>query len=206
MPPADDVGRWLRFADAAPEPSWRAVELAGLDPSVRAHSALWCGDHLVPDAFPYLPGRDSRLDASAATVKTPDSPPRIDLLRHRFDLAGFPLELIEGRNFTFVRISALKALQGSTEARAAEIQRMSRLLLAHPWTFRLPTALEEGVRFSSNPDVLPDETASWTERGDGGIRAGKLWFLCTRRMPHVVGFSNDQQWFPAEFRSGLGAP
>ncbi|HEV3027270.1 MAG TPA: hypothetical protein VG457_06830, partial [Planctomycetota bacterium] len=69
--------------------------------------------------------------------------------------------------------------------------------------FLLPGTIEEGVQFTSNPDVPPDETFSWRERGDGGIRAGRLWFLCTRRIPDIVGFHNGMQWFSDGFREQL---
>ena len=87
--------------------------------------------------------------------------------------------------------------------RAREIQRLSKLLLAWPFDFRFPEAIDEGARFSSDPDANPSTLGSWTQRADAGIHQGRLWLLCFRREPSIIGYYNNQQWFPDEFRKKL---
>ncbi|HVR83158.1 MAG TPA: hypothetical protein VMU54_02530 [Planctomycetota bacterium] len=203
MPVFDDLAYWWTCIDAAPAESWKEVRPDALDAQVRADSEYWCRQQLVSDALPYLPGRKEAIAASPSAEGTPHTPVRLDLLRHRYKVDDFDLELVEGRNFTLLRLPAPRVLQGSTAQRGAEIHRLARMLMTEPWTFLLPGTIGEGIQFTSNPDVLPDETFSWKERGDGGIRAGKLWFLCSRRIPDIVGFHNGMQWFSDEFRGQL---
>jgi hypothetical protein len=199
----DDIALWIDEVDATPDNLWREIGVAGLDPEVRAGSQLWCGDQLSADADPYRPGLKSRIWASPGALGTPTQRYRIDLLRHTYDVDDLPLELVEGRNFTLVRSPARAALQGSPSARIAEIGRVARLLLSHPWQFQFPDPIQEGVRFSSNPDERVSGMGSWKDRADGGIRGGNLWFLCVRRIPDYVGFLSDMHWFPDAFRARL---
>lgn len=203
MPPFDFVDYWLDAVDDAPANSWRPVALRDLDAEVRAHSELWCGDQLSADAAPYLPGRRSRIEASAGKLGTPTSKPTIDLLKHHYEVDDLPVELIEGLNITLLRMTPAKALEGSQKSRIAEIQRLAGLLLSLPCNFQFPPVIGEGVRWSTNPDIGPASLVDWEERIDAGIRSGRLWFLCFRRIPGTADYENDMQWFPDAFRDQL---
>jgi hypothetical protein len=205
MPVADfdTVGWWLESIDDVPDAGYRDVGLAGLDGEVRAGSQLWCDDHLAAEASPYVGGRKVRTSVHAGNEGTDTRKVSIDLVRHGYEIDELPVEVVEARSFTLIRLAAGKALQGTASARAAEIQRLARRLLSQPWVFRFPASIDEGVRFSSNPDVDPDNLPSWTARGDGGIRGGRLWFLCFRKVPDIIGYWSDIQWFPDEFREKL---
>ena len=201
MPGFDNVAVWIESIDEVPDTAYREVGLAGLDADVRAGSQLWCDDHLTPDASPYVNGRKVRTLAHGSTET--ETSVTIDLVRHQYEIGDLPVEVVEGRNFTLIRLTAPKVLQGTAAARGAEIHRLARLLLSQPWTFQLPPAIEVGARFSSAPDRNQDSMGSWKDRGDGGIRNGKLWFLCFRRIPDIMGYWNDCQWFPDDFRAKL---
>jgi hypothetical protein len=205
MPVADFdlVGWWLECIDDVADAGYREVGLAGLDGNVRATSQLWCEDQLAVEASPYGKGLKVRTFAHVGNEGAPGRKISIDLIRHQYEIDDLPVEVLEGRNFTMVRLAAGKAIQGSATARAAEIHRLARKLLSQHWTFQFPAAIEEGVRFSSNPDLIPDILPDWTDRGDGGIRGGRLWFLCFRVIPQVASFLSDIHWFPDEFREKL---
>jgi hypothetical protein len=199
----DLVGWWLECVDDVSDAGYRDVGLAGLDGDVRARSQRWCNEQLAAEASPYVKGRKVRTSAHAGNEGTDTRKVSIDLVRHHYDIDELAVEVVEARSFTMIRLAAGKALQGSPSARAAEIQRQARRLLSHPWVFKFPEAIDEGVRFSSNPDLDPDILPSWTARGDAGIRGGKLWFLCFRRVPDIIGYWSDLQWFPDDFREKL---
>src|SRR5262245_25109557 len=205
MPVADLdlVGIWLDCIDDVSDAGYRDVGLAGLDGDVRATSQRWCDEQLAAGVSPYEKGRKPRILAHAGNVGTPTRKASIDLVRHQYEFDDLAVEVVEGRNFTMIRLAAGKTLQGTATARAAEIHRLARKLLAQPWDFKFPAAIDEGIRFSSNPDLFPYVLPSWTARGDGGIRGGRLWFLCFRVIPDIAGFSNDLQWFPDDFREKL---
>lgn len=203
MADVDLVEWWLECIDDVPDSGYRDVGLSGLDGDVRAHSQLWCDDQLAAEASPYVKGRKVRTLAHAGHEGTDTMKVSIDLIRHQYEIDDLPVEVVEGRNFTLIRLAAGKVLQGTAAARAAEIHRLARKLLIQPWTFKLPAAIDEGVRFSSNPEVIPHCLPSWTERGDGGVRGGRLWFLCFRVIPDIAGFLSDLQWFPDDFREKL---
>jgi len=205
MPVADFdlVAWWLECIDDVPDAGYRDVGLSGLDGDVRATSQRWCDEQLAAEASPYVKGLKVRTLAHVGNEGSDTRKLSIDLIRHQYEIDDLPVEVVEGHNFTMIRLAAGKAIQGSAAARAAEIHRLARKLLAQPWTFQLPAAIEEGVRFSSNPDLIPDILPDWTDRGDGGIRGGRLWFLCFRVIPQVACFLNDIHWFPDDFREKL---
>ncbi|HEV3029228.1 MAG TPA: hypothetical protein VG457_16740, partial [Planctomycetota bacterium] len=114
MPVFDDLAYWWTCIDAAPAESWRGVRTDALDAQVRADSEYWCRQQLVSDAVPYLPGRKQAIAASLSAEGSGHTPVRLDLLRHRYKVDDLDLELVEGRNFTLLRLLAPRVLQGSS--------------------------------------------------------------------------------------------
>jgi hypothetical protein len=197
------LGRWLTAVEQAPPASFAAVEdLAEMPAQARAESHYWCDEVLAPDANPYdTPG--ARHGHRRATRGAPD------LLRHAYTAKGLELTVIEGRNFLLVQVDprSVDVLALAPPARGAAIHEVAAALLRTPprgrgLRFQVPDAIAEGARFSTDDAADPLLLAAWSERVEGGIHGGRLYFLAYKRAAQRVGFAGEERWFDAPVPRG----
>ena len=184
----EHVLAWLEAVERAPESGYIQVEGADWG-TAHAESEGWCWDVFQRAASPYNPDLKVRRSFHAATEVTPD------LVRHEYALESMPVEVIEGRNFLLLRVPAPPGWE--------EVTRIARRILAHPWDFKSEGPLQEGASFSSNPEADLMSMGSWEDRADGGIRCGKLYFMCFKRTQQIMGYWAGEQWFEDGFRARL---
>jgi len=79
-------------------------------------------------------------------------------------------------------------------------------LAPRPRRFELPHTIDEGACFSTDEGAEPLLLAAWTERVDGGVRGGQLYFLFYKKVPQRVGFRSDERWFDDPIRRRRGQP
>lgn len=179
------LSTWLEFVDRVPPEQYVAIgEVAALPHSVYADSYRWSNAFLRPEIHPYLETLRVKRSVHLATEDT------LDLLRHEYETG---LEIVESRMFSVMRVRHRGDLR-------MEIVRAATSVLKLPADFRYPEVLEEGATFSTNPTQHP-MVLDWPERMDGGIRNGRLWFLCYKRSQGVLGYRDPKAWFDDEFRA-----
>ena len=202
----DRIARWLEAVESVPRRDYTMIaELSELPAQARAESCYWCDHVLSPEANPHdAPGAEHGYHL--AEGGTPD------LLRHAYTAHGLGLTVIEGRNFLLIRIGrgSLDVLALPAAARAEAIRHAAAVLLRAPRqkeapSFHLPEALDEGCSFSSDAGADPLLLSCWTERVEGGIRGGELYFVSYKKPAQRTGFAHAEAWFDAAFRErGLG--
>jgi hypothetical protein len=184
------IDRWLAAVDRAVARGFDRVEDREVLPAgARADSWFWCDEVLAPHANPH--------DAPGARASVhPATPTTVDLLRHDYKAAGLGLTVIEGRNFLLVQVDPASAdvLALPPEDRAAAVHRVASAIFKARPSFQVPRAIEEGARFSTDEGVDPRLMAHWSRRLDGGVRGGRLWFLCYKKAPQRVGFAREEGW------------
>ena len=197
----DRLNRWLAAVEGIPRGDYTMVAgLEELPAQVRADSCYWCDHVFSPEANPH-DAPDARHGYHLAGDGAPD------LLRHEYSASGLALTVIEGRNFLLVRVArgSLDIPALPAEARAPALQRAAALLFRAPWrrctpSFQPPEALAEGDTFSSDVGADPLLLSCWTERVDGGIRGGELYFVSYKKPAQRTGFAHAEAWFDESFR------
>jgi hypothetical protein len=187
--------RWLTEVDQAPPASFTAIDdLAGMPAQARAESHYWCDEVLAPDANPYdTPG--ARHGHRRATRGAPD------LLRHAYTAKGLGITVVEGRNFLLVQVDprSVDVLALAAPARRAAIHEVAEALLRAPrggaLRFQVPDEIGEGVCFCNDDTADPLLLAGWSERVEGGVHGGRLYFLCYKKAAQRVGFAGEERWF-----------
>jgi hypothetical protein len=191
------VGRWLAEVDRAPAASFTKLDdLAGMPAQARAESHYWCDEVLAPDASPYdTPG--ARHGHRRASRGAPD------LLRHAYTAKGLGITVVEGRNFLLVLVDprSVDLLALAPRARQAAVHEIARALLRAPrgraLRFQVPDEIADGVRFSTDDTADPLLLAAWSERVEGGVHGGRLYFLAYKKAAQRVGFAGEERWFDA---------
>lgn len=169
---------------------WAAVPDAE---GVRHNSENWCGRVFRPDFNPYR--QTGKVDLSAS----PARPDTFDVLRHEYSVQGMRLEVLETVRFMVVRFemsSTLSQLDEQEKRRA--ISRTAAGVLNVSGDFRFPPTTSEWYLFSTRPEANPITLVAWTDRVDGGIRNGRLFFVCYKRIEPTDGkpvFLNGAHWF-----------
>ncbi len=109
--------------------------------------------------------------------------------------------VVETRNWAILSVDA-ELLELPDEERLPALKSWISVLLESPLHgYELPEEVAEGTMFSISASSHPMMLSSWHERADGGIRNGALWFLCFKRVPQLMGFSNPDLWFEEPFRN-----
>lgn len=184
---------WLEALDrAGPQDyvkDWDAIPDAE---RVRRDSEAWCGRFLRPAFDPYRQSGQVRRSAS------PAKPDTYDVLRHEYTVQGMRVEVLETVQFTVLRFENRTLLQLPEEEKRRTISRVATAILYLPGEFRFPPDTAEGALFSTHPEANPITLRAWTDRVDGGIRQGRLFFVCYKRIEPTDGkpiFLNGQHWF-----------
>jgi hypothetical protein len=195
------VQSWLASVDRA-EKYTPLHDLAELPPQALASSGFWCASLFPSCADPHEPALSARVSVHVATADT------LDLLKHDYVVNGISVALIESRSFALLRVARESAdvLAQVPSRRGEEIRRVAAVVFGSTDqqpapAFKLPRAIQEGVRFSTAPSAHPLLIATWRARVDGGIHHGCLYFLCYKRISQIVGFWNTREWFDDEFRA-----
>jgi len=188
--------KWLDDVDAARAEGFEEIggEERPLGQAI-AESRQWARTLFARGKGPYDAGRSARRRVHRATSAAPD------LLCHDYDVDGLALSVVEGRSFVLVFVARksldLRAL--SAPERAGAVTRVAAAIL-HPSAverglrFRFPDRIEEGVTFSTNPDLDPRISGGWADRIDGGVHRGELFFLIYKRLPWLLGFADARAW------------
>ncbi|RMF75393.1 MAG: hypothetical protein D6744_13595, partial [Planctomycetota bacterium] len=136
-----------------------------------------------------------------------------DLLRHEYEVGGRRLVVTEQRNFALVDLPDPGFDPADTDEAAKQdaVRRTAQQILnvaggERKLEFKFPGPLVEGARFSTNAAADPRTLGDWSQRVDGGIREGKLWFLFFKKHPQRVGFEDSQDWFSDSFRAQFATP
>jgi hypothetical protein len=185
---------WLEALDrAGPKDyikEWAAVPD---EANVRHFSETWCSRFFRPAFDPY---RQTGEVIHSASPATPDG---FDILRHEYAVQGMRLEVLETVQFTVLRFETSKTLlHQSEEEKKKAISRAVAHILNLPGEFKFPPKISDGTFFSTHPEANPVTLNAWTDRVDGGIRQGRLFFLCYKRIEPTAGkpiFLNGQHWF-----------
>jgi hypothetical protein len=192
---------WLAAVDRA-EKYVPIRDRGELPPQALASSCYWCAAFFPSCADPHDAALSAEISAHVATADTPD------LLRYAYVVNGVPVDLLESRNFALLRVAraSVDVLALPPAERAKEIQRIAAAIFSsvdrqQAWSFVLPKKIEEGTTFCTDPSANPLLLATWSERIDGGIHHGSLYFLCYKRVAQIVGFWNAQEWFDEAFRA-----
>lgn len=192
------LAAWLAAVDEVAEDGWACVrDLSEVPAHVRADSVYWCDHVLLPEVNPHdLPDVEHAIHYGDG--RSPD------LVRHLFTAKGLDLDIVEGRNFLRVRVArrSVDVLALPEGERPAAVSRAAAAIFRQPLTFCHCDVVADGSIFCTDSCVDPRVLASWTERAEGGIRGGELWFICYKRISQLVGFANPTQWFSDE---GCGA-
>lgn len=194
------IDRWLTAVERAPKRAARRVaDCADLPPEVRADSYYWCDEIFSPGANPH-DAEGVRRSVQLATRSMPD------LLRHEYAAQGLRLTVTEGRHFLLVQVDprSLDVLALPQAQRSRAIHRVAEALFRAPGgralSFAAPRQIDEGTRFSTDADAEPLLLSAWNQRVEGGIRDGRLYFLCYKKTARRVGFAGDERWFDDTFR------
>jgi hypothetical protein len=201
------IARWIERVERIPPRAFTdAGRGATLPPEVLAESLYWCDEVFAKEANPHdAPG------ARRAVHHRSSSAP--DLLRHEYVAAGIGLTVIEGRNFLLVVVDPQSLDVPSLPAgeRAAAIHDVAARIFRPPGgrartkDFVLPSEIGEGACFSTSASAEPLLLAAWHERVEGGIRGGRLYFLCYKKTAQQIGFAEEERWFDhARRRRSLG--
>jgi hypothetical protein len=155
---------------------------------VERDSRTWAKRFFRPAASPYADGADVKRYAHRAVEGT------FDLLWHMVTVEDeLDVAVIESVKFVLVRVHPRSGpvLSPDEAATATAIAALADRVLAmtgtapgpfggaqpYRWTFQYQQPLGDGARFSTAPDADPPVLASFTERLDGGIHHGHLFFL-----------------------------
>ena len=199
---ADELERcWLAAVDRV-EKYTPVRDFGELPPEALASSCFWCSSLFPSCADPHEPALSARVSVHVATAET------LDLIKYDYLVNGISATLIEGRNFALLRVAreSVDILALPPGERSAEIRRIAAAIFSGEGrppvgTFALPKTIKEGSRFSTAPSANPLFLATWSDRIDGGIHRGGLYFLCYKRVPQLVGFLNAHAWFDEAFRA-----
>ncbi len=161
----------------------------GLDDgaAVELDSRDWAERFLRPESNPYADGVEVKRYVHHATSDTDD------LIWHGFVInEEIGVTVIESAESYLIKLKSHQGtLLGQHDAESeALIQGLTQPVLAlsgtyddpfgqileYRWTFVYDPPLREGSRFTSGPGVDPFVLTSWTDRIDGGIRGGELFF------------------------------
>ncbi|APR84522.1 Hypothetical protein A7982_09871 [Minicystis rosea] len=188
------LAAWLAAVDAVTPNQWASLpDLGELPPHVLADSVYWCDHVLLPDVNPH------DVAGAVHAVRCGDGA-SLDLIRHVYTAKGLDLDLVEGRNFVLVRVGrrSLDLLALPEDERADAVARVTEAIFREPLSFNHCEPLANQASFCSNKEIDPRVLASWTQRAEGGVRSGELWFIAYKRVSQIVGFANATQWFSDE--------
>lgn len=180
------IDRWLAAVDRAVRKGFVTVARAEeLPAGARAQSEFWCDEVLRPEANPH-----DREGARRGVHRAPD------LLRHAYTARGLGLTVTEGRNFLLIEIDprSLDLLALPPERRAEAVHRAAAAILRAPAPFQLPAEIGEGARFSTDDGAEPLLLSAWHRRVEGGVRRGRLYFLCYKKAGKMLGFAREERW------------
>jgi hypothetical protein len=175
---------------------------------VQQNSEFWSGKFLTPAASPYRQTQPVRRSIHHSTPQT------VDVLQHRYEVAGIHLLVQESANVFLVTIDhpLNEFLAEDEAAKQADIVKIAGVLInmsgtmtaqnlreaPYRWVFRFPPGLVEGSHFSTDPTVDPLMMWSWASRVDGGIYHNRLYFLGFKQKEATsgkIGFPDGQHWF-----------
>jgi hypothetical protein len=175
---------------------------------VQQNSEYWSARFFSQMANPY----DQRLNAQRSVHHA--TPETFDVLRHAYDAVGKHLVVEETVNLVLITVDEPlidfpskdeRQKQEAINTLAGLLLKMTGTMVApnlqdapYHWEFRFPSALHEGVRFSTDPTADPVRMWSWASRSDGGIYDNRLYFLCFKQRESTSGklmSANGQHWF-----------
>jgi len=176
---------WLAAVEQVHPASWQ--EPAELPDQARAESEHWCDEVFAPRANPH--------DAESARRAVHRG--ALHLIRYAFAAGGLDLTVIEGRNFLLVRVDrrSLDLLAFPAEARPAAVARAAEAIFRAAPRFRHCRPIGEGGCFCSDARADPLAIAAWSQRAEGGVKGGELWFAVYKRPSQRLGFAHGGQWF-----------
>lgn len=143
-----------------------------------------------------------------------------DLLRFEYEVNGDQIMVVEHKSVaTLIQVShpRLDRLPSMTTAQQlAEVNQVGRAVLrieegvvnvnrrggsaSDVWRLRAPSSPKETLAFSTNPGRSVHGMHNWAVRVDAGFYEGKLYFLCYKRDPQIIGFHGNPGGFSDEFR------
>jgi hypothetical protein len=201
------LAEWLALVEGASSEGFTRVErFEEIPAAARADSWFWCDCIFASELSPHNEALAPKHAFHRATADKPD------LLRHEYKAGGLDLVVTESRNFVLVQVARssldILALQGAE--RGAAIQRVADALFnrrrgtssrgssGHDEVcapLPVPSGVDEGTCFSSDPEVDPSLLSCWSDRIECGIRDGRLYFLIYKKMAQCAGYANASQWF-----------
>jgi len=199
------IRTWLGVVDKVPPAALIEIsDYSQLPNSVRGNSSLWSQRFFSVQADPHKQQTKVKLRVHLSTEDTPD------LLLQNYEFKSWHVSVVESNNFTLIRVSggADPCSLGEVQGRDF-VQTVAHLILnvkddEHVWRFELPDRLSDGIIFSTNPQVDPLYLAQWSDRADGGIYKGTLFFLCYKKLLSVAGYEDIKMWFDKDFRAKVG--
>jgi hypothetical protein len=194
--------KWLEYIDEARAEGFEGIERdEDLPGQALADSLYWARALFASGTSPYDTSARVRRAVHRATASAPD------LVRHEYEAAGLHLVVTEGRSFALVVVSRADAdVLGLSEGDQKSLSARIAAAILHPVgtkggvCFRFPERIEEGSRFSTNPDADPRLLGVWSDRVDAGIREGALYFLLYKRLPWMMGFGDAFSWLRDDVR------
>ena len=207
MPDDDLVMIWIASVERVTRDDWTSLaDWSMLDSEVRGDSSMWLERFLSPAADPE---ERSGVDHSIHVATDETS----DLLRHEYEVDSRTVVVTEQRNFALVEIPDPEFDPAGPDetAKQATVNRIAQHLLnmaggRKKLEFKFAGPLVEGSRFSTNTHADPFALRDWSERVDGGVRNGRLWFLFFKKQPQRVGYEDSQDWFSENLRNHFAAP
>lgn len=209
----DLIGAWLNMIDRAGG-AWVTVTDLKLLPDARRvqrDSEEWCALFFTAGANPH------QADAMPVIAIHRATPETADIIRYDYASGNMRLRLYETVDFVLLRVeqTEVEPLNLHQDKIPAAITRISRILLNKPapaapspvseeaqtWAFQFSPPIQEGSRFSTGASQDPHLMPSWTSRVDGGIRGGRLYFMCFKKRQSGDGrliILNSHHWFDGQ--------
>jgi hypothetical protein len=174
---------------------------------VERNARMWMSRLLSPSASPYAPDAATVRTFHAATADT------LDVLCHEYSALGMGLVPFETVSYMILEIRSGGPELGSLDRKDKidRINEVARKLLVmdgltswpfdpppYHWRFQFPTHIGEGSMFTTNPGVNIDTHSPWSDRADGGIRKGRLYFALYKNEEATDGrvmVLNPAKWF-----------
>ncbi len=187
---------------------------------VERDSREWLERFLVPEASPYRKFLRVKRYVHRASRQDEDA----DILKHVYRAGQLDLVVSETDRFVHVAVSGgtEEILSVPPSDRAQRIMAIARSVLnmegtyhdgrgnrkPYAWRFAFPEEIGEGTSFRTSGEN-PMHMETWASRLDGGIKAGRLWFLIHKRRVVTSGreiWLDESQWFSGKALDGYNRP
>jgi len=172
---------------------------------------------LLDLACPISGARPLRLKADCdaqVAVHVAKDDTEADMVQYRWSSGGRQLVAIVGRNgvqvlFDLHSVSECAARRdqlcvAATRAWVERVMRLSgrdQLYQDYHIDLAWPDSLNDGVAFSSAPDLDITKTFRWHFRVDAEVQDGVLTIFTYKRVPNLMSFQDASKWFDNDFRA-----